>query len=671
MHVEHGIGRYEGLETLDVAGAPHDCLRILYAGDSKLYLPVENLDALSRYGSGDLAAPLDRLGSQAWQARKARMKDRLREVAGQLIGIAAERAVKAAPVLDAGPEMAGQFAAGFAYDETEDQVEAIDDTLRDLGSGRPMDRVICGDVGFGKTEVALRAAFAAAMSGAQVAVVAPTTLLCRQHFATFSARFEGTAVSVAQLSRLVDGPEARGVRDGLAAGRIDIVVGTHALLGKSIRFRNLGLVVVDEEQRFGVRQKETLKRLKANVHVLTLSATPIPRTLQMALTGVRDMSVIGTPPVDRLAVRTFVAPYDPVMIREAIMREHFRGGQTFYVCPRISDLEEIAAELGELVPEIDIAVAHGRLPPDRLEEVMSSFYDQSVNLLLSTQIVESGLDIPTANTMIVHRADMYGLAQLYQLRGRIGRSRLRAYCYMLLPAKRRLTASALKRLEAMQALDTLGAGFRLASHDLDIRGAGNLLGDEQSGHIREVGVELYQHMLEEAVATARGGHDSADREWSPVINLGIPVLIPDRYVADLDVRLGLYRRMAGIADARDQEGFAAELIDRFGPLPEEAENLLQTVAVKRRCRRAGIERLDAGPKGATIAFHGNSVANLEGLLGFVAGANGRCRIRPDNTLVYRADWARPQDRLRGVLGLVAELAAVAAEDPPPKMLAEA
>ncbi len=671
VHIEHGIGCYGGLETLDVAGAPHDCLRITYAGDTKLYLPVENIDVLSRYGSGDATMPLDRLGSQAWQARKARMKDRLREIAGELIAIAAERTVKAAPVFDAGVEMTRQFAAGFAYDETEDQVEAIENALGDLRSGKPMDRVICGDVGFGKTEVALRAAFATAMSGAQVAVIAPTTLLCRQHFATFSKRFEGTAISVAQLSRLVAGPEAREIRGSLANGRIDVVIGTHALLGDSVRFRNLGLIVVDEEQRFGVKQKEALKRLKTNVHVLTLSATPIPRTLQMALTGVRDMSVIGTPPVDRLAVRTFVAPYDPVMIREAIMREHFRGGQTFYVCPRISDLKEVAAELKELVPEIDVAIAHGRMPSDQLEEVMSSFYDQSVNLLLSTQIVESGLDIPTANTMIVHRADMYGLAQLYQLRGRIGRSRLRAYCYMLLPAKRRLTAAALKRLEAMQALDTLGAGFRLASHDLDIRGAGNLLGDQQSGHIREIGVELYQHMLEEAVATARGGGDFTDRDWSPTINLGIPVLIPDHYVADLDVRLGLYRRMAGIADARDQEGFAAELIDRFGALPAEVENLLQVVAVKRACRRAGIERLDAGPKGATIAFHGNTVANLQGLLGFVSDAKGRCRIRPDNTLVYRADWARPQDRLGGVLDLAAELAAIAAESSPPEMLAEA
>ena len=671
VHIEHGIGRYEGLETLDVAGAPHDCLRITYAGDTRLYLPVENIDVLSRYGSGDAAMALDRLGSLAWQARKARMKDRLREIAGQLIAIAADRTMKAAPVLDAGIEMTRQFAAGFAYDETEDQAEAIEDALGDLRCGKPMDRVICGDVGFGKTEVALRAAFATTMSGAQVAVIAPTTLLCRQHFATFCQRFESTATEVAQLSRLVSGPEARKVRSGLADGRIDIVVGTHALLGDTVRFRNLGLVVVDEEQRFGVKQKEALKRLKTNVHVLTLSATPIPRTLQMALTGVRDMSVIGTPPVDRLAVRTFVAPYDPVMIREAIMREHFRGGQIFYVCPRISDLREVAEELKELVPEIDVAIAHGRMPSDQLEDVMSSFYDQSVDLLLSTQIVESGLDIPTANTMIVHRADMYGLAQLYQLRGRIGRSRLRAYCYMLLPAKQRLTAAALKRLEAMQALDTLGAGFRLASHDLDIRGAGNLLGDQQSGHIREVGVELYQHMLEEAVATARGGEDFADRDWSPTINLGIPVLIPDHYVTDLDVRLGLYRRMAGIADIRDQEGFAAELIDRFGTLPEEVENLLQVVAVKRACRGAGIERLDAGPKGATITFHGNTVANLQGLLGFVGDAKGRCRIRPDNTLVYRADWARPQDRLGGVLDLAAELAAIAAKSPPPEILAEA
>ena len=660
VHVDHGIGRYDGLETLDVNNAPHDCLRVIYAGDDRLYVPVENVEVLSRYGSGDMPANLDRLGGAGWQARKARMKERLRDIADQLIRIAAERSLRDANKIEAPEALYQEFAARFPYTETDDQAQAIEETLEDLQSGRAMDRLVCGDVGFGKTEVALRAAFAAVMSGGQVAVVVPTTLLCRQHFKTFVERFAGVPVRIEQLSRLVTGKAADKVREGLSSGEVDIVVGTHALLGKAIKFKNLELLIVDEEQHFGVTHKERLKNLKADVHVLTLTATPIPRTLQMALTGVKEMSLIGTPPVDRLAVRTFVMPFDPVMIREAIMREHFRGGQVFYVCPRISDLDEIAAQLRELVPEIRIAVAHGQMGTRALEDVMTAFYDGAVDLLLSTQIVESGLDIPTANTMIIHRADMFGLAQLYQLRGRIGRSKLRAYCYLTLPTDRKLTDAAHKRLEVMQALDTLGAGFTLASHDLDIRGAGNLLGEEQSGHIREVGVELYQHMLEEAVAAAKGVEHEEDGDWSPQINVGIPVLIPEGYVSDLGVRLNLYRRIADLHDANDSEAFAAEVIDRFGPLPGEVENLLQIVAIKRNCRAAGIAKLDAGPKGGTISFRNDNFANPAGLVEFVTEDIGRTKLRPDHTLVCRRDWTRPADRLRGARQLSEKLAAIAA-----------
>ena len=660
VHVDNGIGRYDGLETLDVAGAPHDCLRILYAGDDRLYVPVENVDVLTRYGSGDMPASLDRLGGAGWQARKSRMKDRLRDIADQLIRVAAERSMRPAVKIEAPDSLYQEFAARFPYTETDDQAHAIEDTLENLRSGQAMDRLVCGDVGFGKTEVALRAAFAAVMSGQQVAVVVPTTLLARQHFATFRTRFDGVPVRVEQLSRLVTGKAADDVRAGLANGEVDIVIGTHALLAKSIAFKSLGLLIVDEEQHFGVTHKERLKNLKADVHVLTLTATPIPRTLQMALSGVKEMSLIGTPPVDRLAVRTFVMPYDPVMIREAIMREHFRGGQTFYVCPRIADLDQIAAELRELVPEVRIAVAHGQIGTRALEDVMNAFYDGGIDLLLSTQIVESGLDIPSANTMIIHRADMFGLAQLYQLRGRIGRSKLRAYCYLTLPNDRKLTDAAHKRLEVMQALDTLGAGFTLASHDLDIRGAGNLLGEEQSGHIREVGAELYQHMLEEAVAAARGLEDVADRDWSPQINIGIPVLIPEPYVSDLGVRLGLYRRIAELDNAADSEAFAAELIDRFGSLPEEVENLLQIVAIKRHCRSAGIAKLDAGPKGGIVSFRNNSFANPAGLIEFMTQDTGRTKIRPDHTVVCRRDWLRAKDRLRGARQFAEKLAAIAA-----------
>ncbi len=659
VHVDHGIGRYDGLETLNVAGASHDCLRIVYSGDDRLYVPVENVEVLSRYGSGDMPASLDRLGGAGWQARKARMRERLKDIADQLIKIAAERSLRPAARIEPPEGLYEEFAARFPYTETDDQARAIEETLDNLASGKAMDRLVCGDVGFGKTEVALRAAYAAAMSGRQVAVVVPTTLLCRQHFKTFVARFADLPVRIDQLSRMVTGKDAEKVREGLANGEVDIVVGTHALLSKGIKFKNLGLLIVDEEQHFGVSHKERLKNLKADVHVLTLTATPIPRTLQMALAGVKEMSLIGTPPVDRLAVRTFVMPYDPVMIREAIMREHFRGGQSFYVCPRISDLDEIATELRHLVPEVRIAVAHGQMGSKGLEDVMTAFYDGNVDLLLSTQIVESGLDIPTANTMIVHRADMFGLAQLYQLRGRIGRSKLRAYCYLTLPNDRKLTDAAHKRLEVMQALDTLGAGFTLASHDLDIRGAGNLLGEEQSGHIREVGVELYQHMLEEAVAVARGMEDSEDRDWSPQINIGIPVLIPEGYVADLGVRLGLYRRIAELDGAGDTDAFAAEVIDRFGPLPGEVENLLQIVAIKRFCRIAGIAKLDAGPKGATVAFRNDMFANPLGLVEFVTQELGRTKLRPDHTLVCRRDWTKATDRLKGARMLAGKLAKIA------------
>src|SRR5579872_5388804 len=574
VHEEHGIGRYEGLETIDVGGAPHDCLKVLYAGDDRLFVPVENIEVLSRYGSEEAGAQLDRLGGAAWQGRKARVKQRIREIAGELIRVAAERQLRPGEAITPPEGIYEEFAARFPYPETEDQLRAIEDTLGDMASGKPMDRLICGDVGFGKTEIALRAAFIAAFSGAQVAVVVPTTLLARQHYRNFSERFAGLPVRIAQLSRLVAPKDARLIKDEIAAGRVEIVIGTHALLAKDVRFAHLGLVIVDEEQHFGVAQKERLKQLKADVHVLTLTATPIPRTLQLALSGVREMSIIASPPVDRLAVRTFVMPFDPVVVREAILRERDRGGQVFYVAPRISDLDEVRTELRKVVPEIRVCMAHGRMAATELETVMTAFDERAYDLLLSTNIIESGLDIPSANTLIVHRADMFGLAQLYQLRGRIGRSKLRAYAYLTLPEKKKLSPTAQRRLDVMQTLDTLGAGFQLASHDLDIRGAGNLLGDEQSGHIREVGIELYQHMLEEAVAAAKmqggangvsGGEDGAvAEEWSPQITVGTPVLIPEAYVADLGVRLGLYRRVAQLTSARERDAFAAELIDRFG-----------------------------------------------------------------------------------------------------------
>ena len=663
VHADHGIGRYDGLVAIEVGGAPHDCLRILYDGGDKLFLPVENVELLSRYGSEDTGVQLDRLGGAGWQARKARMKQRIREMAEELIRVAAARELRSGDRLTPAEGLFEEFCARFPFEETEDQRGAINDTLEDLSCGRPMDRLICGDVGFGKTEIAMRAAFVTAMAGKQVAVVVPTTLLARQHHMTFLSRFSGYPLRIEQLSRLVANKAANAVKAGLTDGTVDIVIGTHALLAKSIRFRDLGLLIVDEEQHFGVAHKERLKLMKADVHVLTLTATPIPRTLQMALSGVRGMSIIATPPVDRLAVRTFVLPYDPVVIREAILREHFRGGQTFYVCPRIEHMERLAKRLGELVPEVKVVAAHGRMTPNDLEAAMTAFYEGTYDVLLATNIIESGLDLPTVNTIIIHRADMFGLAQLYQLRGRVGRAKTRAYAYLTLPPNQKLTATAERRLEVMQTLDALGAGFSLASHDLDIRGAGNLLGEEQSGHIREVGIELYQQMLEEAVTAARtssgGDKDESEDSWSPQISIGVPVLIPDSFVADLAVRMELYRRIARLDSEEGIDGFAAELIDRFGPLPIETENLLQTVAIKHLCRAAGIEKVDAGPKGAVVAFRDNRFANPAGLVKFIGEQAGTIKLRPDHRLVFMRGWEDGAQRLNGVRSLLERMVAIA------------
>ena len=661
VHADHGIGRFDGLTTITALAAPHDCLEISYAGGDKLYLPVENIELLSRYGAADGLVQLDRLGGAGWQTRKARLKQRLREIAGELIKIAALRQLRQAPAIEPPQRELEEFVARFPYDETEDQAASIHNVLDDLASGKPMDRLVCGDVGFGKTEVALRAAFTVALAGFQVAVVVPTTLLARQHFATFAHRFKGLPVRVAQASRLVVGKELNAVKAGLRDGSIDIVVGTHALLGKSIEFNRLGLVIVDEEQHFGVAHKERLKQMREDVHVLTLTATPIPRTLQLALTGVRELSLITTPPIDRLAVRTYISPFDPVIVREALRRERYRGGQSFYVVPRIADIEEVAEFLAEHTPELKIARAHGQLAASELEDVMTAFYDGNFDVLLSTAIVESGLDIPNANTLIVHRSDKFGLAQLYQLRGRVGRSKTRAYAYFTMPNGEKLTAGAEKRLKVLQSLDTLGAGFSLASHDLDIRGAGNLLGEEQSGHIREVGFELYQSMLEEAVASLReGGVGDAQEQWSPQISLGTAVLIPDSYVADLQLRLGLYRRLSVLELRSDIDAFAAELVDRFGELPEEVKHLLDVVEIKGLARQAGVAGIDAGPKGALISFRKNQFANPEGLVAFMQKARGRIKLQPDHRIVFKADWDLPEIRLKGVRALAVELAKIAA-----------
>ena len=657
-HIEHGVGRYLGLKAIDALGAPHDCLELQYDG-GKLFLPVENIELLTRYGS-DEGAQLDRLGGAGWQQRKAKMKERVRAIAAELIKIAAARQLKSLPPVEPPSGLYDEFAARFPYQETEDQDKAIGEVVGDLAAGRPMDRLVCGDVGFGKTEVAMRAAFVAAMAGEQVAVVVPTTLLARQHYTGFAER-AGFPPKVRQLSRFVDAKDAKETKAALAEGTVDIVIGTHALLAESITFKRLGLVIVDEEQHFGVVHKERLKNLKADVHVLTLTATPIPRTLQLALSGVRDLSLITTPPIDRLAVRTFVTPFDPLVVREALLREHYRGGQSFFVAPRISDLREVEEFLKSVVPEVKSAVAHGQMSPKVLEEVMTAFYERKVDVLVSTNIVESGLDIPTANTLIIQRADMFGLSQLYQLRGRIGRSKQRAYAYLTTPPEKKLTETATRRLEVLQSLDQLGAGFSVASHDMDIRGAGNLLGEEQSGHVREVGIELYQEMLEEAVSGLKqGGEADVTDQWSPTINLGASVLIPEDYVADLNVRMSLYRRLAGIETREDIDRFAAELIDRFGPLPDEVKHLFEIVTIKQLAKQAGVEKIDAGPKGGTIAFRGNAFANPVKLVQFINQHSGTMRVRPDQKIVVTRDWPTPEDRLGGAKALLTQLAKLAA-----------
>jgi len=667
VHADHGIGRYEGLTQIPVSKVPHDCVALEYARGDKLYVPVENIELLSRYGNESEGVSLDSLGGEAWQRRKARMKERIREIAGELIKVAAMRATRPGVVAEADASYP-EFVNRFPYEETDDQDRAIEDVLKDLEAGRPMDRLVCGDVGFGKTEVALRAAFVMAMSGKQVALICPTTLLARQHYANFVERFHGFPIEIGRLSRLVPAAEAKRTKEGLAAGKIDIVIGTHALLAKSIDFKRLGLVIIDEEQHFGVAHKERLKALKNDVHVLTLTATPIPRTLQMAMSGLRELSVIQTPPVDRLAVRTYVTPFDGVVLREALLREHFRGGQSFFVVPRVADLPDIEEWLRTQVPEVKFITAHGQLSATEVEERMSAFYDRKYDLLLSTTIVESGLDIPSANTLVVYRSDRFGLAQLYQLRGRVGRSKARAYAYLTMPATRSITEAAQKRLQVLSELDSLGAGFQLASHDLDIRGAGNLLGDEQSGHIKEVGFELYQSMLEEAIVEIKAGGVPAKEEFSPQISVDAPIMIPEHYVPDLDLRMGLYRRLGELEDRPAIDAFAAEMIDRFGALPEETANLMKIVEVKLNCRDASISKLDIGPRGAVVTFVPSGFPDLAALLGYIDRLKGAARLRPDSKMTIARNWPTPDARLNGALQLSRGLARVAAAREPSKEL---
>ncbi|MFK3649929.1 transcription-repair coupling factor [Lysobacter enzymogenes] len=606
VHEDHGVGRYRGLIVLEAGGQPGEYLEIEYAKGDRLYVPVAQLHLISRYSGASVeTAPLHSLGGEQWTKAKRKAAEKVRDVAAELLEIQAKRQARAGLALDVDRAMYEPFAAAFPFEETPDQHSSIEAVIRDLGSSQPMDRVVCGDVGFGKTEVAVRAAFVAAAAGKQVAVLVPTTLLAEQHYRNFRDRFADWPLKVEVLSRFKTSKEIKAELEKLSEGKIDVVVGTHRLLQNDVRFKDLGLVIVDEEQRFGVRQKEALKALRANVHLLTLTATPIPRTLNMAMAGLRDLSIIATPPAHRLAVQTFVVPWDDMQLREAFQRELSRGGQVYFLHNDVESIGRMKRQLEELVPEARIGIAHGQMAERELESVMLDFHKQRFNVLLCTTIIESGIDIPNANTIIMNRADKFGLAQLHQLRGRVGRSHHRAYAYLVIPDQRSVTADAQKRLEAIASMDELGAGFTLATHDLEIRGAGELLGEDQSGQMAEVGFSLYTELLERAVRSIRQGKlpdvDSTDARGAEV-ELHIPALIPEDYLPDVHTRLTLYKRISGARGNEELRELQVEMIDRFGLLPDAAKHLFAVAELKLAATALGIRKLDLGDKGGRLQF---------------------------------------------------------------------
>jgi transcription-repair coupling factor (superfamily II helicase) len=636
VHVDHGIGRYRGLRHMRVADTEGDYLHLEYLGGDRLYVPADRIDVVQRYANGDAAAPaLDKLGGTSWERVKAKTRESILAMAHELMAVYAQREARRRapyPPLD---EMFEEFVARFPFEETPGQQRAIDEVLGDLAGEKAMDRLVCGDVGFGKTEVALRAAFLAVLAGRQVAVLVPTTILAQQHLETFRKRFAGYPISVDMLSRFRTPAEHRATLKKLESGALDVVIGTQRLLQKDVVWKELGLLVVDEEHRFGVRDKERIRALRGVVDVLTLTATPIPRTLNMALSGIRDLSVIETPPVDRLAIRTYVTRYDESVVRDAIVRELERGGQAFFVHNRVESIERMAARLREIVPEAKTLVAHGQMPEADLEKTMLAFLNAEANLLVTSAIIESGLDIPLANTVIVNRADTFGLAQLYQIRGRVGRSHRRAYAYLTIPGEHLITSDAQKRLRVLQELDDLGGGFRLAAHDLEIRGAGNLLGKQQSGHITAVGLELYTHMMEQAVCELQG--KEPDDVVEPEVQLGVPAYIPESYIPDVGQRLVVYRRLARIRGVADLEHIADELTDRFGPPPPLVGTLLRLMELRRWLKDARV--LAARRRGETVVldFDRRTPIRVERLVEHVRGTGGRLRLTGEATLVVRPE----------------------------------
>lgn len=659
VHEDHGVGRYRGLITLEAGGLPGEYLEIEYAKGDRLYVPVAQLHLINRYsGASDETAPLHSLGGEQWTKAKRKAAEKVRDVAAELLEIQAKRQARAGLAIDIDRSMYEPFAAAFPFEETPDQHSAIEAVIRDLGSSQPMDRVICGDVGFGKTEVAVRAAFVAAAAGKQVAVLVPTTLLAEQHYRTMRDRFADWPLKVEVLSRFKTAKEIKAELEKVAEGKIDVVVGTHRLLQPDVRFKDLGAVIVDEEQRFGVRQKEALKALRANVHLLTMTATPIPRTLNMAMAGLRDLSIIATPPAHRLAVQTFVVPWDDAQLREAFQRELSRGGQVYFLHNDVESIGRMQRQLEELVPEARIGVAHGQMPERELERVMLDFHKQRFNVLLSTTIIESGIDIPNANTIIMNRADKFGLAQLHQLRGRVGRSHHRAYAYLVVPDKKSITADARKRLDAIAAMDELGAGFTLATHDLEIRGAGELLGEEQSGQMAEVGFSLYTELLERAVRSIKRGElpdvDGSHARGADV-ELHVPALIPDDYLPDVHTRLTLYKRISGARDGDELRELQVEMIDRFGLLPDAAKHLFAIAELKQRATTLGIRKLDLGEKGGRVQFVEKPNVDPMAIIRLIQGQPRLYRMEGPDKLRMTLELPDAQSRLLAARGIVTAL----------------
>ncbi|MGN6519041.1 MAG: transcription-repair coupling factor [Dokdonella sp.] len=667
VHIDHGVGRYQGLIKLDVGGRaqfgeePSEFLAIEYAKGDKLYVPVAQLHLVSRYsGTAPELAPLHALGGDAWERAKKKAAQKVRDVAAELLAIYAQREARQGTALVIDRELNEQFAAAFPFEETPDQSTAIEAVLADLAAAKPMDRVVCGDVGFGKTEVALRAAFAAATAGKQVAVLAPTTLLAQQHFQNFRDRFADWPIRVEVLSRFKSKKEIDAALEKLADGRIDVMIGTHKLVQPDVRFKDLGLVIIDEEQRFGVRQKEALKKLRAEVDLLTLTATPIPRTLNMAMAGLRDLSIIATPPAHRLAVQTFISPYDTALIREALQREHARGGQVYFLHNDVETIEKTARELAELMPDARIRYAHGQMPDRELELIMLDFYRQRFNVLVATTIIESGIDVPSANTIIINRADRFGLAQLHQLRGRVGRSHHRAYAYLMIPEGRSITADAEKRLEALASLDELGAGFTLATHDLEIRGAGELLGEEQSGQIEEVGFSLYTEMLDRAVRALRQGKVpdfDLTSEHETEIELHLPALIPDDYLPDVNTRLTLYKRIASARDEDALRELQVEMVDRFGLLPDPVKQLFAVTALKLAATPLGIRKLELGASGGRVIFRPNPAVEPLTVIRLIQSQPRVYALDGQDKLRFKLPLEGASERLRAAHDLLRALGA--------------